>query len=652
MRKLQLITSILLFISLFTASIALPEPISAEPTRYKVSGYILDSSGHGLAGASVIFNVPQTVPSTTSNGTGYYEMLAPAGTYHLNVWPPYNSNYLNYDEPNLVVNADIPKNITLETGCKVSGYITNASGTPMVGASVLFKVGNTVYGSGYFTNSAGYYYITVPAGTYTIDAHPQTAYNPNYSGPCTYFPTYTQNNFAVNGNLAKNITVGPPISNKVSGYILDSDGHGIAGAMVIFNVPDIVPAVYSDNSGYYQMFAPSGTYHLNVWPPYNTNYMSYDQAAFTVTIDTAKNITLNSGYKVYGFVTDSNGAPMAGAVVALGDYCSGWYTNSTGYYFVTVPAGTYTIQAHPRTGTFSGPTSNFQTYTENNFAVNNNTLKNIIVTTQTSTPTPTTNPTNQPNPTSNPTQNPTPTTTPNPTLPPTQISIQTDTSAFKVGSKLNIEGTLTTQNGNPLADKTVILSYSIGNQGNWFDIGSGKTNPSGQYSIQWLIEASGTFTLKAVYPGDSSLSGSEDTITLSFLPVQNENVFFVESNSTVTALDFNSQTLTLAFTVSGPNGTKGHTTVTIADSLISNFTGFSLTLDGNKLDYTVNQVDDYWILSFNYSHSTHQVTIGLTSDARQGQTTIDTTILLVVSAIIVAIGLAGVLVYRSAKKNR
>ena len=146
-------------------------------------------------------------------------MLAPAGTYHVNVWPPYNSNYLNYDEPNFVVNADIPKNITLETGCKVSGYITNASGTPMVGASVLFKVGNTVYGSGYFTNSAGYYYITVPAGTYTIDAHPQTAYNPNFSGPCTYFPTYTENNFAVNGNLAKNITVGPPISNKVSGYI-------------------------------------------------------------------------------------------------------------------------------------------------------------------------------------------------------------------------------------------------------------------------------------------------------------------------------------------------------------------------------------------------------------------------------------------------
>ena len=104
----------------------------------------------------------------------------------------------------------------------------------------------------------------------------------------------------------------------------------------------------------------------------------------------------------------------------------------------------------------------------------------------------------------------------------------------------------------------------------------------------------------------------------------------MESNSTIKGLDFNSQTLTLAFTVSGPNGTKGHTTVTIADSLISNFTGFSVTLDGNQLDYTVNHVDDYWILSFNYSHSTHQVTIGLTSDEKQGQTTIDTTILLIV----------------------
>ena len=98
--------------------------------------------------------------------------------------------------------------MTLDTGFKISGDVINSIGTPMVGASVLFKTSNGIYGSGYFTNSLGYYYINVPAGTYKIDAHPQTAFNPSFTGPCTPFPTYYEYNFAVSGNINKNIIVG------------------------------------------------------------------------------------------------------------------------------------------------------------------------------------------------------------------------------------------------------------------------------------------------------------------------------------------------------------------------------------------------------------------------------------------------------------
>ena len=51
---------------------------------------------------------------------------------------------------------------------------------------------------------------------------------------------------------------------EISGYLLDSNGQGVASAMIIFNVPDIVPAVYSDSSGYYKIYVPAGTYHINV----------------------------------------------------------------------------------------------------------------------------------------------------------------------------------------------------------------------------------------------------------------------------------------------------------------------------------------------------------------------------------------------------
>ena len=81
---------------------------------------------------------------------------------------------------------------------------------------------------------------------------------------------------------------------KISGYILDSNGHGVAGAMIIFNVPQIVPAVYSDSSGYYFVSAPAGTYKLSVTPRSGYNHFtSYFEYNFVVNSNLAKNIIVS-----------------------------------------------------------------------------------------------------------------------------------------------------------------------------------------------------------------------------------------------------------------------------------------------------------------------------------------------------------------------
>jgi outer membrane protein assembly factor BamB len=199
-----LVSTLLLTIALGLS----PSSVQAQSERFKISGHVLDSNGLGIAKADVIFNVPSIVPGVFTDNSGYYETYGPSGIYHLNVWPPYDSNYINYDEAGFTVVSDVTKNITLQTAIKISGYVIDSVGTPMVGASVLFKTTSGVYGSGYFTTNSGYYFINVPAGTYTIDAHPQTAFNPSYTGPCTPFPTYYEYNFVVSVNMNKNITVG------------------------------------------------------------------------------------------------------------------------------------------------------------------------------------------------------------------------------------------------------------------------------------------------------------------------------------------------------------------------------------------------------------------------------------------------------------
>jgi hypothetical protein len=205
-KSLQAVFVIVVVVSGFSIAGILQSGLVQGSTLFKMSGYILDSDGHGIAGANIIFNVPDIVPSVHSDSSGYYVISAPAGTYHINVWPPFDSNYINYDEPGFVVASDLTKNITLASGYKVSGYITDSSGAPAVGASVLFRDSVNTFGSGWFSNSEGYYFLSVPAGTYTIKAHPRTGNY--YSGPTTDFPTYYEYNFTVNSDTVKNITIG------------------------------------------------------------------------------------------------------------------------------------------------------------------------------------------------------------------------------------------------------------------------------------------------------------------------------------------------------------------------------------------------------------------------------------------------------------
>ena len=445
--------SVILFLTLLLIStISLSSwNVRAQSAQCKISGYVLDSNGQVIASANVIFNAQTTLPGVKTDSSGYYQTSGPAGTYHINVWPPFDSSYISYDEPGFSFASDIIKNITLVTGYKVSGLITIASsGAPVVGACV-FLSGS---GSGWFSTTSGYYFAVVPAGTYTINAHPRTD---SYSSSATNFQEYYEYNFTVNCNTIKNLIVNgitpsptptsaptstpdPNIKYKISGYITDSAGKGVSNAEIIFNVPSIVLSVYSDSTGYYEITAPSGTYHINVWPPFDSHYLSYDQPQLTVSTTFEKNITLTTGYKIYGYISDTSGNPVSKAIVFLNSQTSGWFSKSDGYYALAVPAGTYKIDVHPGIDGNKNPLANFPTYYEYNFNVTSDTLKNIIVGTSVASPTSTPIPSLSAAPkTVTPTISPSPLPTIQPTYPalPYQNNVITPAPTFAVSLPSN-----------------------------------------------------------------------------------------------------------------------------------------------------------------------------------------------------------------------
>jgi len=193
---------------------------------------------------------------------------------------------------------------------------------------------------------------------------------------------------------------------------------------------------------------------------------------------------------------------------------------------------------------------------------------------------------------------------------PTSISISLSSSTSYVGFKVEINGNLTC-NEVSLSGASILLSYSVTSGESWNDITSVNTASDGNYSAMWMPSATGNYLVRATWSGNSTYPGANTTINLAVTQFEEQNVFSVTSNSTVSELAFNSTSRELSFTVTGPSGTIGYINVHIAKTLIDNIADVTVYLDGDQLNYTVTSIDDSWRLHFTYLHSTHEVTISL-----------------------------------------
>ncbi len=208
---------------------------------------------------------------------------------------------------------------------------------------------------------------------------------------------------------------------------------------------------------------------------------------------------------------------------------------------------------------------------------------------------------------------------PSPFLPgiPTSISISTNVPSSFVGSIVAVYGNLSDTFGKALFNEPVFIYYTFPDYGSWIPVTSDTTNELGEYYINWIPPATGFFTLEAEWRGNATHSGSSNIVSLGILPYKNEQVFSVESNSTVSGLEFNSTSLEFSFSVSGPDDTEGYVRLAVAKSIVMDVTDIEMLLDGEEMDYYAYSLEDSWLLVFTYNHSTHVVTINLDVQSEQ-----------------------------------
>ena len=163
----------------------------------------------------------------------------------------------------------------------------------------------------------------------------------------------------------------------ISGYVFDPTGKEVSDAFV-YNVAhstglSVGPGCYSDASGYYSMTVPQDTYSLVAKGPSGSG-TSYSELYVNVNSDLVKNITLVPGFVVSGYILDSSGEGVANIETNI--YNSSWsvptyHTDSSGFYVLSIPVGTYTFVVWPPINT------NLTNFYEPNFLVDSDLTKNI-----------------------------------------------------------------------------------------------------------------------------------------------------------------------------------------------------------------------------------------------------------------------------------
>ena len=244
---------------------------------------------------------------------------------------------------------------------------------------------------------------------------------------------------------------------------------------------------------------------------------------------------------------------------------------------------------------------------------------------------------------------PTPTNSPNPKLE-TSLNVNCQSSTTYSNFKVNIQGTLTANNAG-LSDSPIQLSYSVDGGNLWTQLTFVSTDSAGAFQAVWTPLVTGNYFLRATYEGNSELANASSIVHFAVLPFEDNSVFSVASNSTVTALAFNSTSQELTFKVSGETGTTGYVSIYISKSLMSDTSNLKVYFDQKLLNPVTQSTGDSWLVSFTYHHSSHSIALVLNSSPSNIQTQTQN-LQYIIAGIAVILSIVALMVFLRIKAKR
>jgi PKD repeat protein len=197
----------------------------------------------------------------------------------------------------------------------------------------------------------------------------------------------------------------------------------------------------------------------------------------------------------------------------------------------------------------------------------------------------------------------------------TSLTLKTRSPALDIGSMITVQGKLQDFNRVGIRSHSLVFSYTFEGAESWLPLTSTITDQNGQYSITWQPQATGVFTLKAEWVGNTTHLGTSTTRAVSIIEGEHDTLFLVESNSTIASASYTLSIQELTVKVHGPEGTAGYIDVLLAKTSGTHEPEVNVYLDGDPKEYDLASDGETWRLTVSYQHSTHIITINLSGFA-------------------------------------
>jgi hypothetical protein len=348
---------------MITVIMSAPHSAIAYYAPFTMNGYFTDSDFNPIDSFDCVF--------TVSTGTKYKMAATNPGTYYYNLKITNNGASGTF-----TIEVDIPSDFILKP------LVSGANPVQINGQPVSYIISGNGNGNLTILN------VAINTGqTVTLTVHMDYALKFQYTGQAPYtandqltyrkgylFPTMVN---AVKGSAPTIVAAGKKVT-AIGGFLTDSNGVSKGGLTVkVFDSSsNLMGTCTSSEDGFYFIAVlPGNSYTVKVYDSLGNvkatkNSVSVAQDQY-VSVDFKELSPADPA--IQGFVTDSNGTPLAGVTVQLidvsGRVIATTTTNAGGHYIFRFSApGTYTVRVLAPNGTTTSTTvkvAQFQTATVN-----------------------------------------------------------------------------------------------------------------------------------------------------------------------------------------------------------------------------------------------------------------------------------------------